>query len=592
MRKLTPLLTFLLSLLLILTIAAPAMASGEAETQDAETAGIDEEAPAAAEPTTEEPIAEEPAGEETDNDARPAVDGDDYEVLDNGVCGSGLTWKVTYAGDLTIEGTGAMLDRDPWDDEPDDWWSSEYNVNEQGEIRYISLHSAYIKSGVTSIGAYAFSGCPSLKSVSIPSTVKTIGNGAFSDCFELKSVNITEGVRDIGSYVFDGPEAVSLPASLETVGDYAFGSSLTSATYAGTPEQLSAIRFGEGNEYLKYLLLGYDEGQCGDDLTWRFEDGVLTIAGSGDMWDFDCAAPWNDFFEHGLSSGERIVDRIVIEEGVTGIGAYAFCSVTAESMSLPVSLERIGEGNFYEIDNGTEIIYAGTEAQRNRLVAQADSLALKMVWYGYLFGSCNDNVTWTLTKDGALTISGTGDMYDYTELWKQDFVGPSTYVFLVPWNPEGSCPQFSTSVVIEDGITSIMHWAFSHSRMTEITIPASVERIGDSVFWDCQELKSITFEGHAPTFEVMRITISEDSGLVSAGDEAETFYGLSLTAYYPANDPTWTEAVRKNYGGNITWIPYDATSEPISPFTAATYLSDGNAYGAAQVLQKIVGLAS
>jgi hypothetical protein len=40
------------------------------------------------------------------------------------------------------------------------------------------------------------------------------------------------------------------------------------------------------------------------------------------------------------------------------------------------------------------------------------------------------------------------------------------------------------------------------------------------------------------------------------------FVGMTLTAYYPAGNETWTEEVMQNYGGTITWVPYEA-EEPL-----------------------------
>ena len=74
--------------------------------------------------------------------------------------------------------------------------------------------------------------------------------------------------------------------------------------------------------------------------------------------------------------------------------------------------------------------------------------------------------------------------------------------------------------------------------MTSISIPKNVNEIEDAVFYDCDKLETILFEGDSPEFD----------------DSA--FQGLIATAYYPANNPTWTEEVMQNYGGDITWKPY------------------------------------
>lgn len=85
-------------------------------------------------------------------------------------------------------------------------------------------------------------------------------------------------------------------------------------------------------------------GECGDDLTWKLDtDGTLTISGTGDMWDYEYSSqnPW-----HTYSS----IQNLIIEEGVTHIGNYAFADLSSyywwSSISLPSTLISIGRYAF------------------------------------------------------------------------------------------------------------------------------------------------------------------------------------------------------------------------------------------------------
>lgn len=85
-----------------------------------------------------------------------------------------------------------------------------------------------------------------------------------------------------------------------------------------------------------------ESGTCGDGLSWELADGVLTVAGSGEMTDYseENPAPWHDRRNEILS--------LVLPEGLTGVGDYAFYECAAlERVSLPDSVERIGEKAFY-----------------------------------------------------------------------------------------------------------------------------------------------------------------------------------------------------------------------------------------------------
>ena len=105
-------------------------------------------------------------------------------------------------------------------------------------------------------------------------------------------------------------------------------------------------------------------------------------------------------------------------------------------------------------------------------------------------GTCGENLTWTLGEDGTLTISGTGDMYDYYN----DFFGQSKI----------------KNVIIKNGVTSIGNSAFEIcGKLTSIEIPVGVTSLKDFVFYGCSSLTSITMP----------------EGLTSIGGGA--FYGCS-----------------------------------------------------------------
>ena len=96
-------------------------------------------------------------------------------------------------------------------------------------------------------------------------------------------------------------------------------------------------------------------------------------------------------------------------------------------------------------------------------------------------GKCGDNLTWTLTDDGTLTISGTGDMDDY--IFDYGIMGPTT-----PWEN-----LYVKKVIMNPGITKIGNNAFSYkSHLVSVSIPSTVEKLGEECFKDCDSLKSIT----------------------------------------------------------------------------------------------------
>lgn len=93
-------------------------------------------------------------------------------------------------------------------------------------------------------------------------------------------------------------------------------------------------------------------------------------------------------------------------------------------------------------------------------------------------GKCGDNVTWTLSNDGTLTISGKGKMYE------------SLYCF---WEDLNMLEAPITNIVIENGVTSIADYAFAElSKFKAISIPNSVTQIGKNAFYSCSSLETVT----------------------------------------------------------------------------------------------------
>ena len=92
------------------------------------------------------------------------------------------------------------------------------------------------------------------------------------------------------------------------------------------------------------------------------------------------------------------------------------------------------------------------------------------------FSTIHAEITWSLSDDGILTISGT-DMPSYSS---------------------GDAPWYSQKdeikkVVIKDGVKNIGYLAFNGcSSLTTVTIPNSVISIGESAFKECLSLTAVT----------------------------------------------------------------------------------------------------
>ena len=197
-----------------------------------------------------------------------------------------------------------------------------------------------------------------------------------------------------------------------------------------------------------------EDNNCGatseDNVTWSFENGTLTISGTGAMEDYDTGnndlPPWD--------SKKNQIEKVVIGNGVTTIGNDAFNQCTylkTIDLSNATSLEKIGS-------------YAFFKRFYLKNVDLSNAANLKEIGKG-AFAGCNvTNVTFP--QNSRLTEIGSG-------------------VF-------AGC-KYLENIEIPETVTKIGGSAFEESGLTSIKIPASVTNIGTKAFEQCEQLESVTF---------------------------------------------------------------------------------------------------
>lgn len=98
-----------------------------------------------------------------------------------------------------------------------------------------------------------------------------------------------------------------------------------------------------------------------------------------------------------------------------------------------------------------------------------------------IFGGTTGKLTWTLTEDGVLTITGEGPMPDYRDGGTSE---------TPPWYPH---VNRISSLTIGEGVTRIGDYAFMLcSFVTKVVIPESVTSMGDWAFSQCHKLTDVT----------------------------------------------------------------------------------------------------
>ena len=291
---------------------------------------------------------------------------------------------------------------------------------------------------------------------------------------------------------------------------------------------------------MTWVFTAVKSGNCGNNVTYAFADdtGILTIAGSGPMKDYDTysSLPWYKY--------KNKIKKVVIESGVTSIGKIAFDECTnLESVSIGKDVTKIGSSAFSDCirlssidipDNVTFIdewafykcsalkyitIGKGITSISPYAFYQCNNvkkLTLDCKEIGYSWFSSSNNIEEIVIGNNVKSLGGTeshdGVFERFANLSKVTIgknlenIGTRTFrncsslislnipnsVRMIGMQAFENCTNL-TSVELPNSITGIERGVFWNcSKLTSVTIPSSVTSIGMEAFEGCTGLTSIS----------------------------------------------------------------------------------------------------
>ena len=378
---------------------------------------------------------------------------------ENSKCGESLTWNLDEIGILTISGTGDMYDYSeepaPWSEYSDIITSItiDYGVTSIGTSAFTgcsNVQQINIPDSVEHIDPYAFSFCKGLHTVKLPASLTLISEDLFAECANLKNIDIPGSVTEIGANAFSKCTAFSLtelPSGIQRIGAAAFENcgSIENLELPKTLESIGEAAFGGtiidkasfDGTLEKWAAIGGDG--CG--IARDKIDFLEHICDFGSSWQYDTHKHWQS-----CSCGKTQNEGAHTGDGDT-------CTVCDAALS-----EALGSGS---IDGG---------------------------------------LSWSLSRSGALTISGSGKMSDF-----------SSVANAAPWDKQKDKIQ---SAVIESGVQNISGGAFSGcTALEKVSVSDTVAQIDLNAFDGCTALAEFEVAADNKAF-------SSDGGvLFSAGKE-------------------------------------------------------------------------
>ena len=364
-------------------------------------------------------------------------------------------------------------------------------------------------NAMESIGDYAFAGCSNLVISNIGSNVASIGSKAFADCSTISRLVFSGNAPAIATDAFYGVTAV-----VETPADNATWTDAVKQNYGGN------------------LTWTVQKGGTYGGLSWSLDDGFLAIDGNAPMTEQNSAAdyPWYAFKDeiemvniycsslsaHALEGYPKLMSvyfGIQLEE--IGDRALANC-LNLQLVSFEGNAPEIASNAF----EGDEISASYPLLDDTWTAQKRQNYGGTIDWYWFISGNYEKNVYWDIA-DGHLSI------YNFEGGIISDAASASDY----PW------------YVYRDSITGVYisaknvpaHMVEGYPALTSVNINGEVAEVHTRAFANCAKLTNIQFNGNAPVIA------------------ADAFYGVTASVETPGDDATWTDTVKQNYGGNLTW---------------------------------------
>ena len=409
-----------------------------------------------------------------------------------------------------------------------------------------------MSEGVVSLGNYAFYGVSVTRALTVPASVKTIGEYCFacrtagySDKYATKVTLTVENsqLETIGNHAFDGNEkqaAIEIPASVVTIGDYAFNgcASLATITFA----ENSALKTIGGHAFQNcstvksitipnsvttiYAKAFYG---CSKMTTITFEEGGTEDLVLGKLFEYT-SVDYNYISHRYGELGEVFYNcnkltTVSLPSRLVEIAPRSFYYAGYDSPELSVTfgensrLANIGEYAFYGA-NLVEIVIPKTVRNLDPYVNNELGISYDRMGIGaYAFANNYDtlvNVTFEMGGTEPLTIGEYA--FDNAKLMTSIEL-PARLAPYTSYTGEEKTPfangakvfdraELLESIAIEDGGTNYVDVdgvVFTADMKELIICPAgktgsfeiaaTVTTIHDYAFYNCSKLDAVTFVG-------------------------------------------------------------------------------------------------
>lgn len=413
-------------------------------------------------------------------------------------------------------------------------------VESAGEYAFAecsALESVSFANNSTSIGTSIFENCSALTSVNLPSSIKSIPVGIFKGCASLQHVMLPSNITTIPNDAFSGCtllQFVDLPKDITTIGNYAFQdcSSLTTLTI---PDSVVSMGYGmlAGTTNLENVTLPYASGSVdsyngfraffAENTPEKLSTVTLTKA---------TQIPDSAFSD--MSS----LHHVNLPDTLTSIGESAFYGCTSlNEVLIPASVTYMSydafwgctrlyevtnlSGQYASFDYAIRVFTSEEERDNNKITSNEYSFIFSdydSMWYltDYDHKSTSHSLPSNVYYRGSsIRYALPSRLFSYNQAIEEVNISSAVSKILdsafeccpnltkmtsdhnTDFAEIGNCAFLGCSSLSEISIpystTRIGDSAFCNTGITSVNIPASVTEISNYAFQGCGRLETLSF---------------------------------------------------------------------------------------------------